>query len=65
MGLSAVPLILLMLLFPLLPESPHYLVINGRVAEAETILRRVRFTPSAPLPQTSSLLDGQYTPSPA
>ena len=42
MGLSAVPLVLLMLLFPLLPESPHYLVATGQTKQAEATLRTVR-----------------------
>ncbi|GAB4823994.1 hypothetical protein N2152v2_011040 [Parachlorella kessleri] len=41
LALSASPLLLLLLLYPLLPESPHWLVVQGRYAEAEAVVLRV------------------------
>ena len=32
---------LLLLLFPLLPESPHWLAVSGDTAAAEALLRRI------------------------
>ncbi|KAK3244262.1 hypothetical protein CYMTET_46119 [Cymbomonas tetramitiformis] len=40
-GLSATPLILLMLLFPFLPESPHFLLVQGDKEGATRTLERV------------------------
>eukprot|EP00887_Chlorella_sp_A99_P004750 scaffold4.g4750.t1 len=39
--LSALPLFLLLLLYPWLPESPHWLVAHGRYEAAEAVIRRV------------------------
>lgn len=41
LGLSALPLLLLLAMYPLLPESPVWLVAKGRYAEAEAVLQRV------------------------
>lgn len=41
LALSAVPLLLLLALFPWLPESPYWLVAQRRYAEAEAVLQRV------------------------
>lgn len=41
LALSALPLGLLLALYPLLPESPHWLVAQHRYAEAEAVLQRV------------------------
>lgn len=41
LALSAVPLLLLLALFPWLPESPYWLVANRRYADAEAVLQRV------------------------
>ena len=41
LALSALPLLALLVLYPLLPESPHWLVAKGRYAEAEAVLQRV------------------------
>ncbi|KAL4425877.1 hypothetical protein ABPG75_009893 [Micractinium tetrahymenae] len=41
LALSALPLLALLGLYPLLPESAHWLVAKGRYAEAEAVLQRV------------------------
>ncbi|PRW59112.1 organic cation carnitine transporter 7-like isoform A [Chlorella sorokiniana] len=41
LALSALPLLLLLAMYPLLPESPVWLVAKGRYAEAEAVLKRV------------------------
>ena len=41
LALSALPLLVLLALFPLLPESPHWLVAKGQYAEAEAVLQRM------------------------
>jgi len=40
LALSALPLLLLLAMYPLLPESPVWLVAKGRYAEAEAVLQR-------------------------
>ena len=45
LALSATPLLLLLLLYPMLPESPHWLVAKRRYAEAEALLQSVGITP--------------------
>ncbi len=41
LALSAAPLLLLLLLYPWLPESPHWLMVRGRHQEAEAVVLRV------------------------
>lgn len=41
LALSALPLLLLLAVYPWLPESPHWLVAKGRYADAEAVLQRV------------------------
>lgn len=41
LALSALPLLLLLVMYPLLPESPVWLVAKGRYAEAEAVLQRI------------------------
>ena len=41
MAASSVPLLLLMLLYPLLPESPYWLLATGRTREVRMLLQRI------------------------
>ena len=41
LGLSAIPLLGLLLLYPLIPESPYFLVVSGRPAQAQAVLARL------------------------
>lgn len=50
LALSALPLLLLLALYPLLPESPVWLVAKGRFAEAEAVLQRVAAVNRYPKP---------------
>ena len=40
-AISSVPLLLLMLLYPLLPESPYWLLATGRTQEVHALLSRI------------------------
>ncbi len=40
----------LLLLYPLVPESPHWLAVSGDVAGADAVLRRMAATNGAQLP---------------
>ena len=40
-AISSVPLLLLMLLYPLLPESPYWLLAMGRTQEVQAMLSRI------------------------
>jgi len=59
-AISSVPLLLLMLLYPLLPESPYWLLATGRTQEAQALLQRIahmnrRELPSGRLQPASSI----------
>ncbi|KAK9841410.1 hypothetical protein WJX74_005255 [Apatococcus lobatus] len=61
LALSSLPLFLLTLLFPLLPESPFFLVSVGRTAAAQQVLQRVAHINGRPLPK--GRLKGRQEPS--
>ena len=42
---------LLMVLYPLLPETPYWLVLNGDLAAAEIVLQRMARINGVPLPE--------------
>ena len=42
---------LLMVLYPLLPETPYWLVLNGDLAAAEMVLQRMARINGVPLPE--------------
>lgn len=44
---------LLMLLYPLLPETPYWLVLNGDLAGADAVLQRMAAVNGVPLPQVN------------
>ncbi|CAI6010294.1 unnamed protein product [Closterium sp. NIES-65] len=48
--LSSLPLLLLLLLFPLLPESPRYLLVKSRPLDALAVLQHVARLNRRPLP---------------
>lgn len=50
LAFSALPLFLLLALYPLLPESAHWLVAKGRYADAEAVLQRVAAANGYPRP---------------
>lgn len=41
LAFSCIPLLLLLVLYPWLPESPHFLVVHDRVPEAQEILKSI------------------------
>lgn len=49
--------VLLMALYPLLPESPHYLAVNGRLLEAQDVLHRISHWNGRPLPPGQLIAD--------
>ncbi|GJP32024.1 hypothetical protein CLOM_g16569 [Closterium sp. NIES-68] len=49
--LSSLPLLLLLLLFPLVPESPRYLLVQARPGEALAVLQRVARLNGRALPE--------------
>ncbi|GMH42001.1 hypothetical protein BSKO_09920 [Bryopsis sp. KO-2023] len=50
LALSSIPLVVLLLLFPLLPESPHYLLTKGEVQKAEAVLVKMARVNGTSLP---------------
>ncbi|KAL3145940.1 hypothetical protein ABBQ38_015300 [Trebouxia sp. C0009 RCD-2024] len=58
-GLSSIPLGLLMVLYPLLPETPYWLVLNGDLAAAEAVLQRMARINGVPLPESGLVLDSK------
>ena len=55
--------VLLMALYPLLPESPHYLAVNGRLLEAQEVLHRISHWNGRPLPPGQLVADKTRRPS--
>ena len=47
------PAVLQLLLLPLVPESPRYLIVKGKTAQAEHALRRVLRMCGKPMPEGS------------
>ena len=62
-ALSSLPLLLLLLFYPLLPESPRFLLVKGKSVQALAILRRVAAANGKMLPEgTLSLLSSEEQP---
>ena len=56
---------LLLLLFPLVPESPRYLMVKGQRDAAEKILQRISQVNGVPLPAGQLVrLEGAWSPGP-
>lgn len=51
LGLSSFPLLLLLLLFPIIPESPFYLAATGQQEQAEAVLERIARINHGSLPE--------------
>ena len=49
-AVSSAPLLALMLLYPLLPESPYWLLDRGRTREAQALLQRMAHANGCSLP---------------
>ncbi|EDQ87287.1 uncharacterized protein MONBRDRAFT_33459 [Monosiga brevicollis MX1] len=65
-GLCSVPVVLAMLSFPFMPESPHWLLTVGRSEDAVVVLRRageLNGRPGAIGPNTRIVLHHETTPS--
>ena len=56
---SALPSLLLLLLWSHLPESPRYLVLHGRVAEALALFQKIAVKNNIPLAPKITLLAAQ------
>ncbi|KAH6554839.1 hypothetical protein KP509_1Z302900 [Ceratopteris richardii] len=50
LGLSSVPLLVLLIFYPFVPESPRYLMAKGRADEALEVLRWISRVNKRPLP---------------
>ena len=50
LGLSCIPLLGLLLLYPVLPESPYFLAAMGRTQEAQAVLTKLARINKRPLP---------------
>ena len=48
-----------MILYPLLPETPYWLVLNGRLEEADAVLHRMAKINGVLLPQVTPCNHGQ------
>lgn len=51
LALSALPLVLLLAAFPVVPESPHFLAAKGSLDAADAVLRRIARINGAALPK--------------
>ena len=49
-AISSAPLLALMLLYPLLPESPYWLLATGRTSEVGALLQRIAHANGRDLP---------------
>ncbi|DBA80728.1 TPA: hypothetical protein ACH3X1_007959 [Trebouxia sp. C0004] len=67
LGLSAIPLGLLMVLYPLLPETPYWLVLNGDPVGADAVLQKMAKVNGVHLPQGGLMMPSQkqFQPDPA
>lgn len=59
LALSALPFVLLLALYPLLPESPHFLAVQGRMTEAAAVLDRIARWNGRSLPPGTLVSDSQ------
>jgi hypothetical protein len=57
-AISSVPLLMLMLLYPLLPESPYWLLATGQTGRAQALLHRIARANGRPPPK-GRLLPGR------